>query len=286
MLQLSLRIVWLATVYGLLAVVVAGMVIRRVGLIDRFLVFFPEWELVLTPGALGLAYEDVFFTASDGVRLHGWFVPGREATTWVWFHGNAGNIGHRVENIALLHRHLGANIFIFDYRGYGRSEGRATEEGTYLDAEAALAYLRSRQDVDPARLVLFGRSIGSAVAVEMAARHQVLAVVLESPFTSIPALAQRLYPYLPARLIALFMETRYNSLDKIRDVHAPLLVLHGDQDEIVPLDMGRQLFEGANGPKEFYAIPGAHHNDTYIVGGEAYFQALRAFVENVLQGRL
>ncbi len=286
MLRLLLRTVLVGTVYSLLALIVVGMVTRRIGLIDRFLVFFPERELVLTPGAAGLAYEDVFFTASDGVRLHGWFIPGTEATTWVWFHGNAGNISHRVENIALLRRHLGANIFIFDYRGYGQSEGHAEEEGTYLDAEAALAYLRSRQDVDPARLVLFGRSIGSAIAVELAARHQVLAVVLESPFTSIPALAQRLYPYLPASVIALFMETRYNSLDRIRDVHAPLLVLHGDQDEIVPLDMGQELFEAANSPKRFHVIPGAHHNDAYIVGGEAYFQALRAFMEDVLQGRL
>jgi fermentation-respiration switch protein FrsA (DUF1100 family) len=263
----------------LLAVFAAlGLTARYTNLIDRYFIFFPEKELAQDPGDRGIDFEDVRFTTSDGVSLHGWYVPGNTGTTLLWLHGNGGNIGHRVDNIAELHARLGVALFIFDYRGYGRSEGRPSEQGTYLDAEAALAYLASRRDVDPKALVLFGRSLGCAVAAEIATRHEFRAVILESPFTSIPALAKRHYPFLPG--IGFFVRTRYDTLSKAKDVRTPMMVLHGDRDEVAPIEMGREVFDAAKPPKRFYKIAGAGHNDTYTIGGPAYYDALAAFLED------
>jgi hypothetical protein len=265
---------------GLLLALLATLffVAIRCGVIERYFIYLPERDLVADPAQVGLSFEEVYFVASDGVRLHGWFVPGRQDLIWLWFHGNAGNISHRLDNLKLLHDELGVSVFLFDYRGYGRSQGRPSEEGTYRDAEAALAYLRSRGDVDAKRIVYFGRSLGAGVAVELAAREPPLALILESPFPSIPALARHLYPFLP---IGALLRTKYDSLEKIDKVKAPLLVLHGDRDEIVPLQAGRSLFEAAREPKQFHAIRGAGHNDTYLVGGAEYLQVLRRFLDSL-----
>ena len=273
-----------AAAMALSLVVLLGVTARYTKVVDRYFIYFPDSEITQDPGDRGLEFEDVNFTASDGVGLHGWFVPGGDqaATTWVWFHGNAGNISNRVDNLAEVHQRLGVSVFIIDYRGYGRSEGTASEDGTYLDAEAAVAYLRSREDVDGARLVLFGRSLGCAVAAETALRTDVSALVLESGFTSIQAMAQRHYSYLPG--IGRVVQTRYDCLAKVRDVRVPVMVLHGDRDEIVPHEMGRELFEAANEPKRFYTIEGAGHNDTYLAGGPAYYDALAGFLGDVERG--
>ncbi|MGH7772451.1 MAG: alpha/beta hydrolase, partial [Candidatus Binatia bacterium] len=202
-----------------------------------------------------------------------------------WSHGNAGNISHRLENIKLLHEKVKINIFIFDYRGYGRSEGRASEEGTYKDGEAALKYLRTREDVDPRRIAFFGRSLGAAVAAELATREECLALILETPFASIREMARAAFPFLP---IGPLLRTRYDVVEKVKRVKAPLLVLHGDKDEVVPFEQGKKVFEAASPPKEFHAIRGAHHNDTYLVGGDAYFAVLKDFIERAagpLSGR-
>jgi fermentation-respiration switch protein FrsA (DUF1100 family) len=259
-------------------VVTLGVVARYTDVIDRYFIFFPDKEVSQDPGDRGLEFEDVFFTASDGVRLHGWFVPGSGDKTLVWFHGNAGNIGHRVDNLAELHARLGVSIFIFDYRGYGRSEGTPSERGTYLDAQAALDYLESRQDLAGHKTVLFGRSLGCAIAAEAATRNEAYALVLESPYTSVRAMARRVYPFIPG--IGLLVSTKYDCLAKVKNVHIPIMVLHGDRDEIVPFDMGRELFEAANPPKRFYTIEGAGHNDTYLVGGTEYYQALASFIQD------
>lgn len=265
---------------GVVLIVIAGLVARQTNLLDRYFVYFPEREISLTPGNVGLVYEDVFISTSDGVRLHGWFVPGKSDLTLLWFHGNAGNISRRVDNIALLHEHLGANIFIIDYRGYGRSEGSPSEQGLYLDAEAAIEYLRSREDVKDDRLVLFGRSLGGAVAVEMATRHEVYALVVESTFTSVQAMAKSAHPVLSRFFpIGAVVRSKYDSLSKIKEVGSPILVIHGDRDEIVPYNMGQELYDAANEPKTFYSIEGSGHNDTYLVGGSAYFDTLRRFLE-------
>ena len=248
------------------------------GVIERYFIYFPAKKLLGDPAYQGLAFEEVSFATSDDVRLHGWFVPGQNEVTWLWFHGNAGNISHRLENLKLVHDELGVSVFLFDYRGYGHSQGRPSERGTYRDAEAALAYLRSRRDIREERIVYFGRSLGAAVAVGLATRHSPYALILESPFPSIPDMARRAYPFLPIRPL---LRTRYDSLAKIGQVEVPVMVLHGDRDSTVPIEAGRKLFEAAGEPKEFYAIRGAEHNDTYVVGGQGYFSALRRFLERL-----
>jgi fermentation-respiration switch protein FrsA (DUF1100 family) len=243
---------------------------------DQF-IFQPSSIVELTPREVGLKFDDVNFSTRDGTRLNGWFIPHHQArSTLVWFHGNAGNIGHRVENIKLLHDKVRVNVFIFDYRGYGRSEGRASEEGTYLDGEAALELVFKKFGIDRKRTVLFGRSLGAAVATEMANRFDSQALILESPFVSIREMARVIFPFLP---IGSLLKTRYDVREKIRKIKTPLLVLHGDRDEVVPFTHGRMVFEAAPEPKKFFAIAGAGHNDTYLIGGESYFQQLRMFID-------
>ena len=260
----------------LLALVPGALILGGARLIDSQ-VFFPEREIEHTPADWGLPYEDVRFFTSDGVQLHGWFVPGDRQVSLIWFHGNAGNVGDRLENMKLLYDHLGVNILIFDYLGYGLSDGRISEKGTYLDGEGALRYLRSRPDVHSDRVVLFGHSLGSAVAVDVASRNDVSGLILESPFTSVPDIAKRWFRFLPGFLIRI----KYNSLSKILDINAPLLVLHGDRDEVVPIELGQRLFKAAAEPKELYVIQGAGHNDTYRVGGEEYLATLKRFVDGL-----
>ena len=255
--------------------VAMGLLLRYTSVINQF-IYFPDSTIYQDPGDFGLEFEDVYLTTSDGVRIHGWFVPGSGAPTLIWFHGNGGNISNRADNIAGLNRRLGVSILIIDYRGYGLSDGSPNEQGTYLDAEAVMAHALSRPDVDPERLVLFGRSLGCAVAAEMAVRHDVYAVVLESPFTSIPAMASRAYPFLPG--LGLLTGNMYDTLGKTARIDAPVMVLHGDSDEIVPFEMGREVFEAASEPKRFYRIRGAGHNDTYAVGGAPYLDALGSFL--------
>ena len=267
---------------GLSILVAVGIVVRYTNVVDRYFIFFPDRTVSQDPGDVGLEFDDVFFSAPDGVKLHGWFVPGRGEATLVWFHGNAGNISHRIENVAEIHTLLGVNIFIFDYRGYGNSDGEVSEKGTYLDAEGAMAYIRTRGDVDQQRLVLFGRSLGGAVAAEVATKNDVHAVVLESAFSSVQAMARRHYPFLPG--IGAIVRTKYDTLSKLKDVHAPVMVLHGDRDETVPIEIGRELFEAANPPKRFFTIEGAGHNDTYTVGGTSYYEALAAFIQDPTAG--
>jgi uncharacterized protein len=252
---------------------------------DRF-IFHPEHVIRRDPSHIGLAFEDVFFTTQDGIRLHGWFIPHQEArATLVWFHGNAGNISDRLLNITLLHDRIKTNIFIFDYRGYGRSEGTVSEEGTYLDGAAAIQYLHGRDEAGARQLVLFGRSLGAAVATEMAMRFNSLGLILESPFVSIREMARAIFPSLP---IGWLLRTRYDTAEKVRGLKTPLLILHGDRDETVPFAQGKRVFEVASQPKKFHRIVGASHNDTFIVGGENYFGALREFIESTLatQGKI
>jgi fermentation-respiration switch protein FrsA (DUF1100 family) len=246
---------------------------------EKSFIFFPEKEIVETPADAGLAFEDLYLNTSDGVKINGWFVPSSGArTTLLWFHGNAGNIGHRVDPLRRLHDALSVNILMIDYREYGKSEGKVSEEGTYRDAIAAYDYLLTRSDVDPGRIILFGQSLGAAVAVELALKRKAAGLILEAPFTSIAAMAKATLPWLP---IGGLISTRYDNLSKITRINLPLLILQGDRDEVVPYAQGRRLFEAAREPKTFYTITGAGHNDTYLVGGEPYDQALLRFIEGL-----
>lgn len=247
-------------------------------------IFFPSAEIERTPRDLGLVFEDVYLTTADGVRVNGWYVayPGAR-TTLLWFHGNAGNISHRVDGVRLLHDKVKANIFIVDYRGYGRSEGTVSEKGTYEDARAALEYLRGRKDLDPKKIVFFGQSLGAAVATELASREACLALVLEAPFASIRAMARVVFPLLP---IGPLLGTRYDVEEKIKAVRAPVLILQGDRDEVIPVEQGKKVFAAALPPKEFHTVRGAGHNDTFIVGGDAYFAVVKDFIERAAAGSL
>ena len=250
------------------------------GCMDWFerVVFFPDPVMVGTPAAVGLSYENAKFTASDGVRLHGWYIPGTRPETLLWFHGNAGNISHRLENLSLLHRYVGANVLLFDYRQYGRSEGKASEQGLYLDARGALEYLRSRPDVAPEQIVYFGRSLGSAVAIDLATAAPPRAMILETPFVSAREMARTIAPW---PLVYVVPAASFDNLSKLSTVGTPLLFIHGTRDEIVPYVQGRSLFEAAPSPKAFYTIPDAHHNDTYLIGGEAYFRRIQEFLDEL-----
>ncbi len=250
--------------------------------LEKSLIYYPDKYLEATPADYDLAFEEVFFPTSDGMEIHGWWIPakagGAGRPVILWMHGNAGNISHRLHNARLLHDRLDVNLFLFDYREYGLSQGEVSEEGTYADAEGALAYLMGRPGLDTSRLIYFGRSIGAAVAVELATRRAPAGLILESPMTSIPAMARAIFPWLP---VGSLLSTKYDSLAKIGQLRVPLLVLHGTADEIVPFVQGRKLFEAAGEPKRFYAIEGARHNDTYFVGGEPYLRAWEAFLESL-----
>ncbi len=243
---------------------------------EQHFLYFPDREIVLTPERYGLDYEDVTLTASDGVRLHGWYVSAAPARPVVlFFHGNAGNISHRVENLWYLHR-LGLGVLIIDYRGYGKSAGEADEEGLRRDALAARSWLTA-QGVAPQQTVYFGRSLGAAVALQLALEEPPAALVLESPFTSIRELGRRHYPLLYT-VLGWMLSDRYENRDKISRYQGPLLVFQGERDTIVPVEMARQLFAAANEPKRLYLIPGAGHNDTYEAGGSAYWQIWQDFI--------
>lgn len=261
------------------AAILVSLVVRYMLILDRTMIYFPQREIEATPDSVGLEYEDVYLTTPDGTRIHGWHVPGRSNVTLLWFHGNSGNISHRLDNIHILNQRLGVGVFIIDYRGYGLSEGKPSEKGLYMDAEAALDYLKADLGLDPEHdVVLMGRSLGAGVAVEMATRHRVRGVMLESGFTSIREMAETSGSKLPIALVLLVFEARYDSISKIGRVESPVMVLHGDRDDTVPYWMAERLYAAANEPKTLYPIRGASHNDTVYAGGEGYLRALENFI--------
>ena len=264
------------------SIVIAVLVLTGVVLLARVLrwedtfIYFPDHKTHTTPQAYGLAYEEVWFGEEE--RLHGWFVPGRTDTTILWFHGNGSNLSHpgRVEYIKLLHDRLGVSFFIFDYRGYGRSAGRPSEPGLYQDAQDALAYLRSREDVNPERIVYYGKSLGGAVASHLAIQNPPYRLILESTFTSTPDMARVQFPFLPLRP---FLYTRYSNRQHLAAIHAPVLIIHGDRDEQVPVQHADTLYAVANEPKQLYIVRGADHDDVYHFGGERYLETFAEFLE-------
>lgn len=252
---------------------------------EKGIVFFPTRGLEGTPEDYRLSYENVFFPAADGTRLHGWFVPAPRpevTTTILWFHGNAGNISHRLDNLALLHRHVGLSIFIFDYREFGLSAGQISKAGTYADARGAWSYLVGERSIDPRDTLLFGRSLGTALAVFIASAEPCLGVILEAAFTSSHDMLSRYFPWgVPAYL----HQGSYDSLSNIAKIQDPILFIHGEHDEAIPVAMAERLYHMAETAKRFYLVPGASHNDTYLVGGRAYFEQWQMFVGECLRRR-
>jgi fermentation-respiration switch protein FrsA (DUF1100 family) len=270
---------WRAAVRGVLRILVLLVIAGGLLLLfEKHLIYFPTRAHEVTPAGLGLASEEVELRAEDGVRLHGWFLPvkGSRLTVLVC-HGNGGNVSHRLDRVLLMQSRLGVDTLLFDYRGYGSSQGSPDEQGTYRDARAAYRWLLARGH-GPERVVLFGESLGSAVALQLALEVEARALVLESPFASVPAMARAVYPFLP---LWPFVRTRYDNVAKAARLRLPLLVMHGERDEVVPFEQGRRVFDEAPEPKRFFAIPGASHNDTYAVGGEPYWRTLRDFLEGL-----
>lgn len=261
---------------GILAVAYGGLALL-IYFFQSHLVFYPgtEREISATPALAGMQYEDIHLQTSDGIALHGWYVPAPQPRGTVLFlHGNAGNISHRLDSVQMFHR-LGYNTLIFDYRGYGNSGGSPSEQGTYRDAEAAWNYLTGQRRTSPSRIVLFGESLGGAVAAWLSARQKPAALVIASGFTSVPDLGQQLYPYLPVRWLA---RMRYDTRASLRAVTAPVLIAHSPQDDIIPFEHGRALYAAANPPKQFLELAGGH-NDGFIFMRAAWVKALGDFLE-------
>lgn len=253
---------------------------------DRLLgsfLFNPERGFLATPDMHNLIYQDVIFRAADGTGLHGWFFPSisragarpLDNLTIMVLHGVGGNISHRLDYVSSLLSHLTANIFLFDYRGYGRSSGSPTEEGTFLDAEAALQTLRGMLCVQQDRIVLIGHSLGGAIAIETAARvgDQVSGLVVESSFTTGRDVARLLFPVVPDPAMPAF----YDSINRICQVSVPVLIAHGTSDSLLPASMARKLFLAAQEPKHLYLVPNADHHDIHVAGGGPYFGRLGDF---------
>jgi hypothetical protein len=246
--------------------------------LQRKLQYFPDAAPVPLPADLAQAgMAEVELEAADGTRLWGWDWPGTRAATLIIFHGNAGHRGDRREWVNGLHERLSVGIFILDYRGYGGSGGSPSEEGLYLDAEAAISWVAQRRPQD--RLVYLGESLGSGVAVELALRRPPAALIVQGGFSAAVDVAARVYRFLPVRLL---MKDRFDSARKIGGLRCPLLQVHGDQDEVIPLDLGRALFDAAPEPKEWVPVPGAGHNDLVWAGGRRYFEALGGFLRRRL----
>ncbi len=263
-----------------LCLVVAAVVIA---VIARFFewrqVFRPDRALDANPGQLGITYEDVTFITEDAVRLHGWWIPAAaEAGTVIYLHGAAGNIGTRVELLHDLQR-LGLNLFAFDYRGYGESRGFPSEDGTYRDARAAFEVVRARyDDVDAPPVIVYGHSLGGAVAAQLARDKPVRGLIVEGSFTSITDIAELRHPRLPVRK---FGTIRYDACLRVSELTLPKLFAHSRDDETIPYENGRTLFEAAAEPKQFVELRGAH-SDLGWVQTTGYWEQLQAFVDRVL----
>ncbi len=274
-----------AAVLVLVAVLLYGALAAYLYLRQAQLLYQPNVSrrtLTATPGALDIPYEDLRIPTVDGVSLHAWLVPAGEGRPIVVFcHGNAGSIADRLDTIRTL-RKLDLHLLIFDYRGYGESTGRPSEAGTYRDAQAVWRYLVEERGFAPGEIILFGRSLGAAIAARLARDARPAALILESPFTSLPDIAAHHFWYLPVRSLVRF---RYSTVDAVEAVEAPTLVIHSADDEVVPIEHGRKVFDHARGPKRFLLILGTHE-EGFLASGTRYTEGVRRFIEWALEAPL
>jgi fermentation-respiration switch protein FrsA (DUF1100 family) len=243
---------------------------------DR-LIFLPDRTLAVTPDQQGMKYENVRIPVVSAETIHAWYfpsvIPSDTAVTVLICHGNAGNISHRL-GTARLFLDLGCNVLLFDYRGYGLSDGQASEANAYADARASWDWLVGEKKARPGEIVIFGRSLGGAVAVELAGRVKCRGLILESTFTSVADMAGRLYPLLPVRFL---VRTRFDSASRIGSLTCPILMAHSPTDEVVPYELGRKLFEAAGSRARFFDLEGGH-NELKSLNNELYRKALRDFI--------
>ncbi len=262
------------------AVIIYVAVCGGVWAFQERLIYFPATDYYSTPADLNLDYQDVTLIASDGVRISAWYIPRGDAIGSVIFcHGNAGNMGDRLHTIDTLHR-MGLNVLIFDYHGYGSSEGSPNEQATYDDAEAAWNWLCEVGGESPERIVIYGRSLGGAVAVELALMHGPAALVVESSFTSLVAIGQQQYPLLPISLLA---RNEYQSIQKVGRIRCPKFFIHGRDDELVPFENGKRLFEAAATPKQFMETPGGHNASGFTYSPK-HTKKVAKFIRQSLSG--
>jgi fermentation-respiration switch protein FrsA (DUF1100 family) len=251
-------------------------------LIEPHYTFHPEkypggnWSLLDWDLPHGSKIEDVFFTATDGTHLHGWYITaaGENGPVVLNMHGNSGNLtNHRHWIQAFAER--GISVFIFDYRGYGKSDGEPIEEGLYSDATGAYEYLLKQKKIDPKRLFLFGHSLGGAIAIDLASRKQSAGLIVESSFTSASAIAAGIVPVYP---FGWFIHSRFDSIGKMPNIHAPLLIIHGDKDALIPFQHGQELYAAAHEPKQFYPVPSGIHGNLEMIGGTTYYETIMSFI--------
>ncbi|MEV5837808.1 alpha/beta hydrolase [Nocardia sp. NPDC052112] len=242
------------------------------------LTFMPDRQVVQTPSILEMDYTELSIPTDDGETLQGWWLPAARSVGHVLFaHGNAGNIGDRVPIYSLLTQ-IGLDVLTFDYRGYGRSTGRPTEHGTYLDAHAARRVLLEQPGVDPDRVLYLGKSLGGGVLLELATEHPPTGLILMSTFTGLRDAARAVYPFLPSP----FVPDAYPSLRRIRKLAAPVLIMHGDQDELLPLRHAERLYAAAPEPKRLVVFPGGHHNDLIMSTGVDWLDLIRSWAGDLL----
>ncbi|MHC4757945.1 MAG: alpha/beta hydrolase [Planctomycetota bacterium] len=240
---------------------------------SRF-VYFPTQRIEYTPEDIKIDFEDITFESNDGLKLNGWYIPAHSAEFTILFcHGNGGNISHRLDSISLFNR-LGLSCFIFDYRGYGISEGKPSEEGTYLDALAAYNWLCNQKELKPENIIIFGRSLGASVASHLAIEKRCKSLILESAFTSVAEIGSSLYPYMPIRLLARY---KYSTIDYVKTFDGLVMVIHSRDDEIIPFEFGVKLYEASKKPKKFIEISGTH-NEGFITSGDVYVNAWKEWI--------
>ena len=244
---------------------------------QRHLIYFPDRTVFFTPNHIYLKYEEIRYKTSDNLSINAWLIPADSSKSIVIFcHGNAGNISHRLESIQIFNR-LSLDVFIFDYRGFGKSEGTVNEEGTYLDALGAWNFLVEKKEYNPNQIIIFGRSLGAGVASWLAREKQSKALILESSFTSLPDLGVKIYPILPVRLLSRY---NYPTLENIYHITCPKLFIHSKDDEIIPFSLGMKNYESAPEPKMFLEIQGSH-NDGFIVTGSKYIEGIAKFINKL-----
>lgn len=268
--QIGYNIAWRT---GRIFLIVYVVLLLLMMVLENSLIYFPAKFPVGDWAPRGIAVEEASITAADGTKIHGWYCPHEQPRAFVLFcHGNGGNITHRADVLRALHDRVGVSVLAFDYRGYGKSEGKPDEPGVLSDARAARTWLARKAGVAEERIVLMGESLGGAVAADLAV-DGARALILENTFSSLPDVAAFHYPWLPVRLL---MRTQFNSAAKIRSYQGPLFQSHGDRDSIIPLELAKRLFDAANQPKRFLLVDGADHNDPRPAG---YYGKLKEFLD-------
>ena len=246
---------------------------------QKNLIYVPLKKYTNTPKSYGLDFESIKLSTKDNETINSWFIPHKNSrATLLFLHGNGGNLSTRLDSIKIFHQ-LGLSVFIIDYRGYGESSGSPSEEGTYIDAETALIFLKDIKNLAEDEIIIYGRSLGGAVAIWLANKYKSLGLIVESSFTSIIDMGKYKYPYLPIKYLA---NIHYPSIEIISNVNTPSLFIHSKHDEIVPYEFGKNLFNSANEPKDFLDINGLH-NDGFLTSGRIYTIGIEKFLKNKLK---